>query len=70
MAKTVIDLKDNLLQKAVKLTGMTKKVELVNYALESLIRQKEMEAILDLKGKVEWQGDLEDMRRNRIGLSG
>lgn len=67
MSRTVVDLKDELVKKAKNLTGITKKVELVNYALERLVRQKEMEKILTLKGKVKWEGDLEKMRRNRFG---
>ncbi len=67
MSRTVVDLKDELVKKAKNLTGITKKVELVNYALERLVRQKEMEKILTLKSKVKWEGDLEKMRRNRFG---
>ncbi|MDI6688832.1 MAG: type II toxin-antitoxin system VapB family antitoxin [Actinomycetota bacterium] len=66
MSRTVIDIKDELLEKAKKLTKMTKKVDIVNYALERLVRQKEIEKILELKGKVKWEGNLEEMRRDRF----
>ncbi len=66
MSRTVIDIKDELLEKAKKLTKMTKKVDIVNYALERLVRQKEIEKILGLKGKVKWEGNLEEMRRDRF----
>lgn len=66
MSRTVVDLRDDLVQKAQRLTGVTKKVELVNFALEHLIQQKEIEKILALKGKVPWRGDLRKMRGNRF----
>lgn len=66
MSRTIVDLRDDLIRKAQKLTGLTKKVEIVNFALEQLIRQREIEQILRLKGSVDWEGDLKKMRRNRF----
>jgi len=67
MSKTVIDIKDDLLKKVRSITGISKKVDIVNYALEKLVEQKEIEKILNLKGKIKWEGDLEEMRRGRSG---
>jgi Arc/MetJ family transcription regulator len=67
MSRTVIDIEDKLLKKAQKLTGINKKVEIVNYAIRRLVEQKEIEKILDLKGKVKWEGNLEEMRKGRSG---
>jgi Arc/MetJ family transcription regulator len=67
MSKTLVDIRDDLLSKAKKVTGLKKKVEIVNLALERLIKQKEIEKILDLRGKIHWEGNLHEMRRNRIG---
>lgn len=66
MSRTVVDLRDELVEKAKKLTGVTKKVELVNLALERLIQQGELEGILRLRGKVKWTGNLSEMRRSRF----
>lgn len=63
MSRTVIDIEDTLLKKAQKLTGINKKVEIVNYAIRKLVEQKEIEKILELKGKVKWEGNLEEMRK-------
>ena len=68
MSRTVVDLRDDLIQRASRLTGLTKKVEIVNLALERLIQQKELEDLLKLKGSVQWVGNLKEMRRNRFGL--
>ena len=67
MSRTVIDIQDDLMKKAQKLTGISKKVEIVNYALKRLLEQKEMEQFLDLRGKVKWEGDLAAMRKDRLG---
>ena len=67
MSKTVIDIKDDLLKKVRSITGISKKVDIVNYALEKLVEQKEIEKILTLKGKIKWEGDLEEMRSGRSG---
>lgn len=69
MARTVIDLDEEILARAQQLSGLRKKVDVVNYALRKLVEQKEIETILDLKGKVEWEGDLEQMREDRHGPS-
>lgn len=66
MSRTVVDLRDDLVRKAQKMTGLTKKVEIVNLALEHLVKQKEIERILGLKGKIRWEGNLRQMRRNRF----
>lgn len=67
MSRTVVDIDDRLMKKARRLTGMTKKVEIVNRALKLLVDQQEIEKLLELRGKVEWEGDLEEMRRGRNG---
>ena len=59
-------LNDRLLKKAQKLTGLKKKVDVVNLALERLVRQQEIEKLLELPGRVEWEGDLKEMRKNRL----
>ena len=67
MSRTVIDIEDGILRKAQRLTGIKKKVDIVNFAIKRLVEQKEIEKILVLKGKVRWEGDLEEMRRGRVG---
>jgi len=46
-------------------TGLKKKRDVVTYALKHLIEQKEMGKVLDLKGKIVWEGNLEKMRQAR-----
>ena len=65
--KTNVDLDDHLVQKAKKLTGLKTKKELVNHALAELIRKEDQKQILNLRGKVTWVGDLNEMRESRLG---
>jgi Arc/MetJ family transcription regulator len=67
MARTVIDIDEEIFEQAKRLTGLRKKVDVVNYALKKLVEQKEIERILELRGKVGWEGDLEAMREDRHG---
>jgi len=67
MARTVINLNDRLFKRAQRLTGLKKKVDVVNLALERLVRQKEIEKLLEVPGNVEWEGNLREMRKNRHG---
>lgn len=67
MARTVLNIDDSLYEEAKLYTGLKKKIDVVTYALKHLIEQRDLERILELKGKVAWEGDLEKMRRNRDG---
>lgn len=67
MARTVLNIDEEAFEKARRLTGLRKKVDVVNYALRRLVEQKELESILELRGTVDWDGDLEEMRRDRDG---
>ncbi len=63
--RTNIEIEDELIQKALSLSGLKTKRAAVEAALRLLIRVKEQEEILKLAGKVHWQGDLEESRRGR-----
>lgn len=63
--RTNIVLDDKLVEKGMAITGIKTKKELVNYALKSLIDRKKMYEILSLKGKLNWEGSIEEMRSNR-----
>lgn len=66
MLRTNIELDEKLVDEAMKLTHMKTKKELVNYAIEELVHKLKRKKILDLEGKVEWTGDLNEMRKSRI----
>jgi Arc/MetJ family transcription regulator len=66
MLRTNIELDEKLVNEAMKLTHKKTKKELVNYAIEELIGRLKRKKLLELEGKVEWTGDLGEMRKSRI----
>lgn len=60
--RTNIDIDDKLMAEAMKAMGTKTKRETVQRALEAQVRIKRQSGMLKLKGKVEWEGDLDQMR--------
>ncbi len=65
MGRTNIEIDETLVRKARKLTGLTTKREIVDRALELLVRSESRKGILDYFGTGIWKGDLQAMRRKR-----
>ncbi|OGQ09610.1 MAG: transcriptional regulator of the Arc/MetJ class [Deltaproteobacteria bacterium RBG_19FT_COMBO_46_12] len=63
--RTNIVIDDKLFEKGMKYTGINKKKQLVDFALRELVNRKERKRILGLKGKLRWEGNLDEMRRSR-----
>jgi len=55
--RTNIDLDDELLAEAAKLTGIKTKKELVHQALKMMIESKKRRSLLELAGKIEFDPD-------------
>jgi Arc/MetJ family transcription regulator len=66
MKRTNIVIDESLVKTALKATGLKTRRELVDYALRELLRRESQKKILELKGKVTWQGDIKAMRRGRV----
>jgi len=64
--RTNIVIDDALIKKVMNYTGLRTKKDVVHYALEEIVRRKERKKILDFQGKVRWEGNLDEMRRNRF----
>lgn len=64
--RTNIDLDDELIDEARRLTGLATKKDLVNHALRELIARERRKAVLALEGKLHWEGDLDAMRQGRF----
>ena len=65
LMRTNIDIDDALMTKAMTLSGYKTKRETVEAALELLVRLKSQEAIRAARGKLRWEGDLDEMRADR-----
>ncbi len=66
MGRTNIVLDDSLVAQCQKITGIKTRRGLVDYALRELLRRESQAEILQLKGKVAWEGDLSLSRGKRI----
>jgi len=66
MSRTNIDIDENLIRKARKLTQLKTKRQIVDKALELLVRSETRKGILRYYGTGIWKGDLKGSRRNRI----
>ena len=65
MGRTNIEIDENLIRKARKLTRLKTKRQIVDRALNLLVRSESRKGILRYYGSGVWQGDLEESRRNR-----
>jgi len=63
--RTNIEIDDKLLNEAQRLSGLKTKRAVVDAALQMFVRVKRQSDILDLAGKVHWEGDLDAMREGR-----
>jgi Arc/MetJ family transcription regulator len=63
--RTNIDIDENLLAEAMAVAGKRTKKETVHEALALLVRVRgKQTAIRSLRGKIDWEGDLDAMRRD------
>ena len=58
-----IDIDDQLMQQALRLSQAKTKKEVVELALQSFVKNLQRQQLLTLHGKVIWEGDLEAMRQ-------
>ncbi|MGA8301842.1 MAG: type II toxin-antitoxin system VapB family antitoxin [Terriglobales bacterium] len=66
MSRTNIEIDDTLIRKARKLTRLKTKRQIVDKALDLLVRSESRKGILRYYGSGIWQGDLKRSRRNRV----
>jgi Arc/MetJ family transcription regulator len=66
MARTNININETLIRKAKKLTRLNTKREIVDRALELLVRSEDRKSILHYHGSGIWKGNYKLARRNRV----
>jgi Arc/MetJ family transcription regulator len=66
MGRTNIDIDEGLIRKARKLTRLKTKRQIVDRALDLLVRSESRKGILRYYGAGIWKGDLKISRRNRV----
>jgi len=60
--RTNIELDIELVKKAMEVTNKTTIKDVVHHSLHEIIKMNKRKELLKLKGKVKWEGDLNEMR--------
>ena len=63
--RTNVEIDDDLIREALRLTGLKTKRAAIEAGLRMLVRVKGQEDILRLAGKVNWEGNLDESRQGR-----
>jgi len=61
--RTTLSLDEKALREAMEVAEGRTKTQVVNEALRSFARGKRRKRLLDLRGKIVWEGDLDALRR-------
>jgi len=64
--RTHVELDDTLLEQVIRLGGFPTKKAAINAALAELSRALKRRQLLALRGKIRWQGDLDQLRAPRV----
>jgi Arc/MetJ family transcription regulator len=60
--RTNVVIDDDLMDEALKVSHLKTKKDAVEEGLKLLVQRKKQENIKNLRGKLRWKGDLEEMR--------
>jgi len=63
--KTNVLLDEDLVAEAKEVTGVRFTKDVIDLALRWLVRNRRRKAILKFAGRIQWEGDLQAMRRGR-----
>ena len=63
--RTNIVIDDRLMADALEATGLKTKKEAVELGLRLLVKKNKQQALRKLRGKIKWEGDLDDMRSKK-----
>jgi len=64
--RTNVMLDDALIERARQLTGIKTKRKVIQEALRTLIQLREQSEIRQLRGKLKWEGNLDEQRKSRM----
>ncbi len=62
--RTNIEINNKLMSKAKRLSRLKTKKDVVNLALENLVKTLNKRSLISLKGKIVWEGNLKEMRKS------
>ena len=65
MKRTNVVLDEKLVKDCIKVTGIKTQKALIDHALRELLRHEKQIEILNLKGTINWDGNLDEWRQGR-----
>ena len=65
MKRTNVVLDEKLVEDCLKATGIKTQKALIDHALRELLRREKQVKILELKGRIQWNGKLDQWRQGR-----
>jgi len=65
--RTTLNINDEAMEQAMKAAAGKTKTEIINQALREFARRRRLREFLALRGKVEWTGDTNQLRKRRKG---
>ena len=67
--RTNIVINDRLMERAMRASGLKTKRAVVEAGLKLLVQVKAQAGVRRLRGRVAWEGNLDEMRRGRVGVA-
>ena len=64
--RTNVVIDDELMAEALESTGLSTKKAVIEEALRTLVRLRKQEQVRSLRGKLQWEGDLNTLREGRF----
>ena len=64
--RTNVVIDDELMAEALESTGLSTKKAVIEEALRTLVRLRKQEKVRSLRGKLQWEGDLNTLREGRL----
>ncbi len=64
--RTNVVIDDELMAEALESTGLHTKKAVIEEALRTLVRLRKQEQVRSLRGKLQWEGDLNILREGRF----
>jgi Arc/MetJ family transcription regulator len=64
--RTNIEIDDGLMKQVLRLTGLRTKREAVDFALREVVARHQQLGVLKLRGRLQWEGNLEASRAGRV----
>ena len=62
--RTNIVIDDELMEQAIKASGLKTKKDVVEQGLKLLVKRKQQQSIRTLRGTINWEGNLSEMRES------